>query len=296
MQNRPSDGPLPVERGRNIVYGSYRAVEKVLIGMALAFLAYPASAVIARPDWPEVLRGPVVPRVRLEAEFLAMAVALLGTTITPYMQIFQQSSVVDKGVTRRRYGPERADAYLGSAISNLVSGSIIATAATLFQAGTGAKSAADAARALRPVAGDAAEALFAVGLFGASALAARVLPLATAYAVSETLGLPKGVDLNFRRAPVFLGTFSGLILFAAAIALIPGLPVIDLLVRLQMLNGLLLPFVLFCVLRLANSPKLMGRLKNSLAENAVGWGSLGLISLAAAIYLATQLGPILGPH
>ncbi len=157
------------------------------------------------------------------------------------------------------------------------------------------ESAADAARALRPVAGDAAEVLFAVGLFGASALAAGVLPLATAYAVSETFGLPKGVDLDFRRAPVFLWTFTGLIGFAGGVPLIPGLPVIDLLVRLQVLNGLLLPAVLFFVLRLANNPKLMGRLKNKRTENAVGWGSLGLISLAAGSYLAAQLGSILGP-
>lgn len=273
-----------------VVYGNYRAVEKVLIVMTLAFLAYPVSAFLAGPDWVAAGKGLIVPQVRFDPEFLGMAIALLGTTITPYMQLFQQSSVVDKGVTRSRYGSEKADAYLGTVASNIISAFIIvATAATLHAAGTGGvETAADAAEALRPLAGDLAGVIFGVGLLGASALAAAVLPLATGYALTETFGLPRGVDLDFRRAPAFLGVFTGLIGFGALVALIPGLPVVDVLIRLQVLNGVLLPFILFFVMRLAGNPKRMGALRNGAVQNMVGWASLVGITAAAAVYLVSQ--------
>jgi Mn2+/Fe2+ NRAMP family transporter len=223
-------------------------------------------------------------------------VALLGTTVTPYMQLFQQSSIVERGAARRHYGPERLDAYAGSLFSNLMSISmIIATAATLHAAGrTEVGSAADAALALEPVVGPAAKTLFAVGLLGASLLAGAVLPLATSYAVSEAFGVPKGVNLDFRRARIFFTLFTALIVAGAASALIPGLPVIEMLVAVQVLNGALLPVVLVFILRLVNDERLAGELKNTRLYNVLGWGTFALDTTAVAVMLGGQLLGLLG--
>jgi Mn2+/Fe2+ NRAMP family transporter len=185
---------------------------------------------------------------------------------------------------------------VGAVFSNLISITmIIATAATLHRAGqTEIESAADAARALEPVAGQAASTLFAVGLLGASLLAGAVLPLATAYAVSEMLGTPKGVSLDFRRAPLFFGLFTGLIFFGAVLALIPGLPVLEWLVAVQVLNGVLLPIMLIFILRLINDGQLMGRLKNTRLYNVLGWGTFILITTAVVIMLGSQVLTMLG--
>jgi NRAMP (natural resistance-associated macrophage protein)-like metal ion transporter len=177
-----------------VIYGSYRWVEKIFLLMTLVFFAYPIAAIMAKPDWGAVLKGAIVPTIRLEAGYIALLVGLLGTTITPFMQLFQQSSIVERAVARRHYGPERLDTYFGAFFSNLMSITmIIATGATLFVAGQRElSSAADAARALEPAVGQAAGTLFSVGLLGASLLAGAVLPLATAYGICEAFGLPKG--------------------------------------------------------------------------------------------------------
>jgi Mn2+/Fe2+ NRAMP family transporter len=247
--------------------------------------------VLARPDWGAVARGALVPTVRPDAAYLLVLVGLLGTTITPYMQVFQQSSIVERGVARRHYGPERVDAYFGSVFSNLMSmAMIIATAATLHAAGqTELASAADAARALEPAVGPLAKALFAVGLVGASLLAAAVLPLATAYAVSEMLGARHGVNLDFRRARLFFSLFTAMLVFGAAVALIPGLPIIELLLLVQVLNGLLLPVVLVFMLRLANDARLMGGLRNTRRNNLVAWATFLVITTAVVLMLGSQL-------
>jgi Mn2+/Fe2+ NRAMP family transporter len=172
---------------------------------------------------------------------------------------------------------------------------IIATAATLHRAGqTQIESAADAALALEPFAGDAARALFAVGLMGASLLAGAVLPLATAYAVSEVLGAPKGVSLDFRRAPLFFGLFSGMIVFGALVSLVPDLPVIRWLVGVQVLNGVLLPVMLVFLLRLSSDEGLMGSLKNTRLYNILGWGTFLLITTAVVVMLGSQVLSALG--
>jgi Mn2+/Fe2+ NRAMP family transporter len=212
------------------------------------------------------------------------------------MQLFQQSSTVERGVARRHYGPERLDAYVGAIFSNLISITmIIATAATLFQAGqTQLESAADAARALEPFVGSAATTLFGIGLMGASLLAGAVLPLATAYAVSEVFGMPKGVNLDFRRAPIFFGLFTGLIVVGMGLSLLPNLPVIQWLVTVQVLNGILLPIMLVFILRLINDQHLMGGLKNTRLYNILGWGTFILITTAVVIMLGSQVLTVLG--
>jgi len=279
-----------------VIFGSYAWVERVFLAMTLVFFAYPVAAILAHPNWGEVAHGTFIPTIQPNQDYLFLLVGLLGTTITPFMQLFQQSSTVERGVARRHYGPERLDAYVGAIFANLISITmIIATAATLHRAGeTQIETAADAARALEPLVGSAAKILFAVGLMGASLLAGAVLPLATSYAVSEVFGMPKGVSLDFRRAPMFFGLFTGLILFGAGLSLVPNLPVIQWLVGVAVLNGAMLPVILVFILRLINDERLMGTLKNTRVYNILGWGTFFLITTAVVLMLGSQLLTLLG--
>jgi Mn2+/Fe2+ NRAMP family transporter len=273
-----------------IIFGSYARVEKIFLLMTLVFFSYPIAAIMSKPDWGQVARGTVIPTINFDSDYIFLLVGLLGTTITPYIQVFQQSSTVERGSSRKRYGQERLDAYFGSIFSNLMSISmIIATAATLYVAGQhDIETAADAAKALQPVAGSAAMVLFAVGLLGASLLAGGVLPLATSYAISEAFGIPKGVNLDYRRGKVFFGLFTAFIVLGAAAALIPGVPIFPLLVGIQVLNGVLLPIILAFILILTNDEKLTGNLKNTAKTNVLGWATFALITLAVAVMLALQ--------
>jgi Mn2+/Fe2+ NRAMP family transporter len=276
----------------SVIRGTYSIVERIFLGVAVVFLAYPIATVLARPDIGAVAHGFLVPTVRLDADYLALLVALIGTTVTPYMQLFQQSSVVEKGIPRRHYGPERADAYVGAIFCSLIAALIvIAAAATLHASGTvDIQTAEDAARALEPAAGTAAKLVFAVGLLGASMLAAGVLPLATAYSISEAFGFRKGVNLDFRRAPMFVGTFAALVLVGTAVALIPNVPVIALLVGMQTLNGVLLPVVLVFILLLINDRHLVpDQLRNGPIYNVLGVASVVIVSLAGATLVIMQL-------
>lgn len=274
-----------------VIYGSYPKVEKVFLLMTLVFFAYPIAAIMAHPDWSQVARGAFVPKIELDSKYIFLLVGVLGTTITPYIQIFQQSSIVERGAARRHYGMERIDAYVGSIFSNTMSiAMIIATAATLYVSGHhDIESAADAAQALKPVVGESAEMLFAVGLLGASLLAGAVLPLATAYAVSEAFGIPKGVNLDFRRGKTFFKIFTALIVLGAGIALIPNVPIFPLLVGVQVLNGVLLPAILVFILLLVNDFNLMGDLKNSRFYNFLGWGTFVMITIAVVVMLGGQI-------
>jgi NRAMP (natural resistance-associated macrophage protein)-like metal ion transporter len=279
-----------------IVFGSYSWVEKILLLMTLVFFAYPVAAFMARPDWGAAAQGAFVPTLRSDSDYNFLLVGLIGTTITPFMQVFQQSSMVERGVARRHYGPERIDAYVGAIFSSLMSISmIIATAATLHVIGkTELESAADAALALEPVMGSAATTLFAIGLLGASTLAASVLPLATAYAVCEVLGVPKGVHLDLRRGRVFYGLFTALIVIGVALALIPNLPVIQLMLAIQVGNGVLLPIILVFIMLLINDERVVGPLKNSRLYNVLGWGTVVLVGTAVLVMLGGQLFQLLG--
>ncbi|MBV9211638.1 MAG: Nramp family divalent metal transporter [Acidobacteria bacterium] len=279
-----------------VIFGSYDWVEKIFLLMTLVFFAYPIAAIMAHPDWSKVAEGAFVPKLKADSEYIFLLVGLLGTTVTPYMQLFQQSSIVERGAARRHYGPERIDAYAGSVFSNLMSISmIIATAATLYVVGKhDVETAADAALALEPVVGGAAKALFGVGLLGASLLAGAVLPLATSYAVSEAFGIPKGVNLDFRRARIFFSLFTFLIIFGAVLALIPNVPVIKLLVGIQVLNGALLPVILVFILLLINDKHLTGELKNTRLYNILGWGTFALITFAVVVMLGSQLLDLFG--
>jgi Mn2+/Fe2+ NRAMP family transporter len=274
-----------------VIFGSYGKVEKILLLMTLVFFAYPIAAIMAKPNWSEVAHGAFVPTFKADPAYIFLVVGLLGTTVTPYIQIFQQSSLVEKGVARRHYGPERIDAYVGAIYSNLMSISmIVATAATLYVVGQHEiGSAADAARALEPVVGSAARVLFGIGLLGATLLAGAVLPLATAYAVSEAFGMPKGVNLDFRRGKIFFSLFTALIVIGVVLALIPNIPVMQLLVGVQVLNGVLLPIVLVFILLLINDKNLTRELKNTKLNNIIAVGTLVLITGAVVVMLGGQL-------
>ncbi|HEX8634458.1 MAG TPA: Nramp family divalent metal transporter [Pyrinomonadaceae bacterium] len=273
-----------------VVKGSYRRVERVFLVMSLVFLGYIVSAFLARPEWSEVARQMARPSFRYDNHYLFTLIALIGTTISPYMQVFVQSSVVEKGVGRESYKLVRADVWVGTLFAMSIAFFIvISTAATLGSQGGYAGSietAADAARALVPLAGEYAGLLFAVGLFGASMLAAGVLPLATAYSISEALGFEKGVSRSFREAPIFIGIFTFLIAVGALIAIIPGLPLMRVLVVTQFINGLLLPVMLVAILRLAGDRQLMGEYANGAVYNVLAWLTVLIVSALSLVLVA----------
>jgi Mn2+/Fe2+ NRAMP family transporter len=273
-----------------VVKGSYQRVERAFLLMSLVFLGYIVSAFLSGPNWGAVAVGLVKPTFRLEESFLFTFVAVVGTTISPYMQVYVQSSVVEKGIALEDYGNTKTDVWIGTVFAILIVFFIVvSTAATLHRTGIHISSAADAARALSPLAGKYAETLFAVGLFGASMLAAGVLPLATAYSISEALGFEKGVSRSFREAPIFLGTFTFLVAVGAAIAVIPNLPLISVLLLTQVINGLLLPFVLFAILRLVNDRELMGARVNGPVYNIAAWLTAIIVTALSTTYLLVTI-------
>jgi Mn2+/Fe2+ NRAMP family transporter len=271
-----------------VVFGSYRYVERVLLVLALVFITYPIAMVLGHPDWEKVISQSLIPHLLADKEFLFLVVALIGTTITPYMQLYQAAAVADRGIGPDDYPDERVDSITGSILAMFISFSIIiATAAAI--GGTGPLSSAkEAAQALEPVAGAAAEALFGIGLLGASALAAVVVPLATAYGVAEAAGTERSVSRTFAEAPLFLGLFTGQIIIGATVALAPG-NLIDLLLNLQVLNGLVTPVILTFVLILANRRSLLGDAVNGPVLRVVSVLVVVVISVLAAIVFAQNV-------
>ena len=275
-----------------VVKGSYKRVERAFLLMSLVFLGYIASAFLARPDWSAVAVGLVKPEFKFEYAYLFALVAVIGTTISPYMQVYVQSSVVDKGVTPEDYSKTKTDVWVGTTFAILIVFFIVvSTAATLHKAGIQISSAEEAAYALRPLAGRYAETLFGLGLLGASMLAAGVLPLATAYSISEALGFEKGVSRSFREAPIFLGTFTFLVAVGAAIAIVPNLPLFRVLLVTQVINGLLLPVILFAVLRLVNDRELMGTHVNGPIYNVAAWLTAIVVTILSLLFIFITLFP-----
>ena len=275
-----------------IVKGTYQRVERAFLLMSLVFLGYVVSAFLSHPNWSLVARGLVTPTFELNHAFLFTFVAVVGTTISPYMQVYVQSSVVEKGVTPEDYPKTKTDVWVGTVFAILIVFFIVvSTGATLHKAGLHIESAGEAARALQPLAGRYAETLFGIGLFGASMLAAGVLPLATAYSISEALGFEKGVSRSFREAPIFLGTFTFLVAVGGAIAVIPNLPLIRVLLVTQVINGLLLPVVLFAVLKLVNDRELMGAQTNGRLYNLAAWATAIVVTALSVLYIVITLFP-----
>ena len=256
-----------------VVKGSQKRVERIFLAMSLVFLCYIVSAYLAEPDWQQVGESLYQPSFTTETGYLFMIMAFIGTTITPFMQVYVQSSVVEKQMDVEDLRMVRADVISGTIFACAIAAFIvISAAATLNSRGvTEIDSAATAAEAFVPIAGVYAKYLFGIGLFGAAMLAMGVLPLATAYSVSEALGFEKGLSRSFREAPIFLGIFTALILIGVAVALIPGIPQIKLLLFTQCVNGLLLPIILYAIVSLANNEEIMGEHTNGRFFNLCAW-------------------------
>ncbi|MBP6003119.1 MAG: divalent metal cation transporter [Pyrinomonadaceae bacterium] len=274
-----------------VVRGSQKRVERVFLLMSLVFLCYIASAYLANPNWADVGKHLIEPEIRTDTAYLFMIMALIGTTITPFMQVYVQSSVVEKRMDVEDLNMARADVVVGTTFAVLIAGFIvICTAATLNANGiTSIDSAATAAESFVPFAGQYAKYLFGIGLFGAAMLAMGVLPLATAYSLSEALGFEKGLSRSFREAPIFLGIFTTLIVVGALFALIPGIPQIRLLILTQSINGLLLPVILIAIVLLANNAEIMGEHKNRLVHNVMAIGTTAVVSILSIMLIVKTI-------
>ena len=275
-----------------VVKGSYRAVEKVLLVFCVLFLTYVISAFMAHPNWGDVAKSTVVPTFQMNPEFISLFIATIGTTIAPWMQFYQQSSVAEKAIDLKQYRYEILDTYIGSFLTNFVSFFIVvACASTLFVAGVRVNTAAEAAGALAPLAGRYASILFAVGLINASIMAAGVLPLSTAYSVAEAFGWESGVGKSFREAPLFYGLYTALIVLGAGtIMFVPESKLIGIMLFSQAANGVLLPLILVLMLKLINDKSLMGEYVNSRGKNIAVWAqAIVMIILAATLTAQTVL-------
>ncbi len=282
-----------------VVRGSYARVEKVFLALTVVFIAYIIAAFMAHPNWGQVAIGTFVPTLQTNGAFLLTLIAAVGTTISPYMQIYVQSAVVERGANMREYNNERIDVYSAAIFSNLVAAFIIiATAATLFAhsggKGVALASAADAALALTPFLGRFATDVFAIGLLGASFLAAGVLPLSTCYSITEALGLENGVNKRLKEAPVFWGLFTGLIIVGVVISMVPNLPVVPVLLNLYLLNGILLPIILFSILALVNNKRLMGTYTNGPIFNILAYSLAIIVSVLGIAYVVIQVLGLFG--
>jgi NRAMP (natural resistance-associated macrophage protein)-like metal ion transporter len=275
-----------------VARGSYRKVEKVFLALCTVYLTYVGAAFLAGPDWRAVGAGTFVPdfsTVRPDFGYVQMIIALVGTTIAPWMQFYVQSSVRDKGISTKDYPLERVDVLTGSLLSNLISFFIIVTcAATLWKHGfrvTETFSASDAAAALKPAAGRFAQVLFAIGLFNAAMVGAVIVPLSTAYAVTESLGWESGLGRRIREAPLFIGIYTAVIVIASILILVPSAHLLQIILVAQVINGFLLPVVLVLMLILINKRRLMGIYVNSRIYNVIAWTTVVVVACLSLVYM-----------
>ena len=275
-----------------VTRGSYRKVERVLLALGFVLVTYVISGLLAGPDWSSAARGAAIPHPEIKSLWVFTAIAAVGTTLTPWGQFFIQAAVVDKKVSLRHYVYTRYEIYVGSVLMTGIDFFIVvACAAVLFKQGIVVESAQEAAMALEPLLGASAKYLFGLGLLAVSVLAAGVLPLATAYVVCEAFGFESGLDRSFHEAPVFNGLITFLMFVPAAVAVIPGLPLVRVILVAQMLNGILLPVILLFTLSMVNNPRVMGRHVNGPVRNVIAWGfSLALIGLSVILVLTPLFG------
>jgi len=272
-----------------VVKGNFKQVERFLIAISLIYLTYVFSGVMSNPPWKEVARQIVMPHIRLDKDYLLLFITMVGTTITPYMQFYLQSAVVDKGIRIDEYRYAKFDVYAGSFMTVFIAFFIVLSTGTILHpAGVIVDSAENAAQALQPLAGDFASHLFAVGLLNASFLAAFVLPLATAYGLSEAFGWESGINKSFREAPQFLGFYTAFIVIGAGAILLPNAPLIKIMYLSQTINGLLLPVVLIIMLRLVNDASIMGEYVNSKRMNVIAWFTVAVLILLTVMLLVTS--------
>ena len=277
-----------------VLKGSHRQVEKIFLVASLLYVAYPISAALAKPDWKTYALAAVTPHFEPSGAYVAMLVGLVGTTIAPWMQFYLQSAVVEKGIKVEHYRYSRLDVIVGCIVTDVVAFAIVmACAATLFKAGVTVETADQAALALEPLAGRYAAWLFAFGLFNASFFAAAILPLSTAYYVCEAFGWESGIDKKYGQAKQFYWLYGSIIAIGAGVVLLPRLPLLRIMLVSQVVNGVLLPFILVFMLLLINKEKLMGRWRNGRFWNAVGWGTTAVMIALTAFLVATGLRDLL---
>ena len=272
------------------VKGSYKMVEKVFLVASLFYVAYIFAGFMAKPAWEEALIATITPPRLHELKdhaYVYMVVGLIGTTIAPWMQFYLQASIVEKGIEEKHYGASRLDVIIGCFFTDIVAWFIVvACAATLFVAGHhDIRDGADAAQALKPLAGNYAYILFAAGLFNASLFAASILPISTAYTVCEGLGFESGVDHKFSEAPVFYWLYTILIIAGAGVILMPNVPLVKISILSQVVNGVVLPFVLIAMLVLINKHELMGRHTNTRFYNIIAWGTTIIVIILSMMLL-----------
>ncbi len=274
-----------------VVKGSYRSVEKVFLFACLFYVTYIISGFLAKPDWGTIGTSLFRPSLDFSPAALGMVIGLVGTTIAPWMQFYLQASIVEKNIPVRDYKHSRLDVIIGSFIVTVVAGFIVLTcAATIFKAGIRVETAADAALALKPLAGRYCAALFAFGLLNASLFAASILPLSTAFIICEGMGWENGVNKRFSEAPQFYGLYTLLVFAGAGIILLPRIPLFRVMLVSQVINGLVLPVVLVFMLLLINDTKLMGAHKNGKAFNAVAWVTVAALVVLSAAYALSFTG------
>ena len=275
-----------------IVKGSYKTVERVFLVASAIYLSYVASGFIAAPNWSEVSRALATPNFSLDVGYVTIFVTIIGTTIAPWMQFYQQSSIVDKGLQIKDYAYERVDVVVGSLFAVFVASFItIACANTIFKSGLTITSAKDAALALGPLAGRYASILFALGLLNASLFSAAILPLSTAYTVCEAFGWENSISRELKDAPIFFGIYTALIILGAAIILLPIKSLIQAMIISQTFNGVLLPVILVAMLVLINDKRLMGKFRNGRFFNILAWATAVILIILALILIVVTFLP-----
>lgn len=276
-----------------VVKATYKSVEKVFLVACLVYFTYIISGFLARPDWGAVKDSVLSPQLQFTAGSFSVLVALIGTTISPWMNFYLQSAVVEKHVKLENYKYSRVDIISGSFMVNIVALFIIvACAATIHKAGVRIDTAEDAALALAPLAGKYASALFAFGLLNASLFAASILPLSTAYVVCEGMGWENGVNKRFSEAPQFYGLYSLLIFLGAGVVLWPNLPLIPIMFISQVINGVVLPVVLIFILTLINNEKIMGKYTNGWSFNIIAWLTVAILVVLSTLLLLLMFGVV----
>lgn len=272
-----------------IVGGSYKRVQNVFLALSFVFLTYVIAAFIAEPDWEAALEATVIPHFDSDVGFITLVIAMIGTTIAPWMMFFNQSNVVEKGITKEDMLPQKVDVISGTIAACLVAWFIIVTTgAVLFPQGIEVESAADAALALEPVAGPYAKALFAIGLIAASFLAACVLPLTTAFVICEAFGWEAGVSFTWKEAPIFKGIITFVIVLSAIVVLIPDIDLLLMMLTSQFVNGLILPILLIFMALIASNKRVMGSFVSGRVVSALLWITVGAVVLLTIMLFALQ--------
>ena len=286
-----------------VTRGNYKVVERIFFAFCFVYLAYVVSGIIVHPDWHEVIRQTVFPQFSASKAYILMIIAVIGTTISPWMQFYIKSAVVDKGIRAEQYPASRVDVISGAFLTDIIAYFIIVScAATIYIHNLhvppahqiGVNDVGDVAIALQPLAGKFASLLFAIGLLNAAIFTASILPLSTAYYVCEAFGFERGVDHRFLEAKVFYGLYLALITIGAGTVIVPGAPLLAIIFYSQVLNGVLLPVVLVLMLLLVNNKRLMGRWTNTLSLNVIAWSTAVVVAILTLISTAQVIFPQIG--